>query len=72
MESTTIEKQSIKTAYVSELLNGDNYLTWEQEIQFTLEDENCKEPPLCLMMWRKVWFWLEYRVYIVWLDLHQE
>ncbi len=37
------ESLPAKTAYVSELLNCDNYLTWEQVIKFTLEDEKCKE-----------------------------
>jgi hypothetical protein len=43
MQSDYENKVPAKTAYVSELLNGENYLTWEQEIKFTLEDEKCKE-----------------------------
>ena len=46
MQSDYENKLPTKAAYVSELLNETNYLTWEQEIKFTLEDENCKDAPL--------------------------
>ena len=41
--TTAATSTATNEKYVSELLSGPNYLTWEYEIKFVLEDENCRK-----------------------------